>query len=218
MTRFEVVLCSGILGLVLFLLTASLPKNPQSVACVSQLKRLTQAVHAYAGSNDDFLPPLIVRKARWEFWMSRILPYMKDARDFYCPANPRSQKILSDLGPGERDLLPPVFDIGSTAYGMNTYLSSDGRLKSRWRKLGAASTPDYTVCLGDSAVKRGYSLRPVRVCWPSDHGPFHEKNSSNYSFLDGHVENLNKSTLGLAEAFDGWKRDIKRWKNWRKEK
>ena len=216
MTKFEVLLCSGIFCLAVVLLTAAMPREHKNTVCRNQLMRLTQSVHAYAGANDGYLPPLIVRKARWDFWMQSIMPYVKDARDFYCPANPRSQKILADIGDGERDLLPPVFDIGSTAYGMNTYLSSDGSKRSRWYKLSDAATPSYTICLGDSAVKRGYSLRPVRACWQSDHGPVHENGSSNYSFLDGHAEGLNKQTLGLAESFDGWKRDIKRWKNWKK--
>ena len=216
-TKTEAALCAGIFCLGAAMLTGAMPPEGKTAVCRNNLARLSQAVHAYAQDNGGFLPPLIVRKRTWEFWMSRVLPYARDAHLFYCPANPRSEKILSDEGPGERDLLPSVFDIGSTAYGMNTYLSSDGSPKSRWRKLSEAASPAYTISLGDSAVKRGYSLRPVRVCWPSDYGPFHEGASSNYALLDGHVENFTKDTLGLAEAFDGWKKDIQRWKNWKNQ-
>lgn len=215
-TRFEVCLCSGIFLLGVVLLTAAMPQDRAQTACVNNLRKLSQAVTAYSEANEGYLPPLIVRKARWEFWMSRVLPFARDARLFYCPANPRAQKILADESDGERDLLPAVFDIGSTSYGMNTYLSSDGSRRARWRKISEAATPSYTVCLGDSAVKRGYSLRPVRACWKSDYGPVHSRKSTNMVMLDGHVENFTKSTLGLAESFDGWKRDIKRWKNWKR--
>lgn len=174
-------------------------------------------MQSYTNANDGYLPPLIVRKARWEFWMSRILPYTRDARYFYCPANPRAQKILADEGDGERDLLPAVFDIGSTAYAMNTNLSSNGSKKARWHKLSEAATPAYTIAIGDSAMQRGYALRPVRACWKFDYGPFHSNQSTNMVMLDGHVENFTKETLGLAEAFDGWKKDTKRWKNWKEK-
>lgn len=214
-TKFEVFLCTAIFAVGVILLTAALPQDKNAVICGSNLKKLSQAVHAYTEVYDGYLPPLIVRKARWEFWMSRILPFAKDARNFYCPANTRAQKILADETDGERDLLPAVFDIGSTSYGMNTYLSSDGSKRARWRKLNEAATPDYTICIGDSAVKRGYSLRPVKACWQSDYGPVHAQGVSMYSLLDGHVESFTKSTLGLAESFDGWKKDIKRWKNWK---
>ena len=216
-TKSEVLLCVSIFAVAVVLITGAMPQDRQMTVCKNNLKNLTQAVHAYAAANNDFLPPLIVRKARWEFWMSRILPFAPEARNFYCPANPRAQKILADEGDGERDLLPAVFDIGSTAYGMNTYLSSDGSKKDHWNKLSSAATPAYTICIGDSALLRGYSLRPVKACWKSDYGPVHAGEVANYSFLDGHVESFTKSTLGLAEAFDGWKRDIKRWKNWKKQ-
>lgn len=214
-TRGELLLCTGMFALGVVLLTAAMPRDAKTAVCHDHLAKLARAVHAYSADNGGFLPPLIVRKARWEFWMSRVLPYARDARYFYCPANPRSAKILADEGDGERDLLPPVFDIGSTAYGMNTYLSSDGSRNARWRKLSSAATPDYTILLGDSAVKRGYSLRPVKACWHADYGPVHAGETSNYVLLDGHAETFDKSSLGLAEAFDGWKKDIRRWKNWK---
>ena len=215
-TRFEVFLCSSIFLLGVILLTAAAPQDNRSVVCVNNLRKLSATVQAYSDANDGYLPPLIIRKARWDFWMHALLPYTKDARSFYCPANPRSQKILADEGDGERDLLPAVFDIGSTAYAMNTYLSSDGSKRSRWFKMSEAATPAYTILLGDSAVLRGYSLRPVKACWNFDYGPVHAADTTNMLMLDGHVENFTKSTLGLAEAFDGWKKDIKRWKNWKK--
>ena len=215
-TRFEVCLCSGIFLLGVVLLSAAMPKDRESVTCTGNLKNLYQAMQSYTDANNGYLPPLIVRKARWDFWMHSLLSYTKDARSFYCPANPRAQKILADEGDGERDLLPAAFDIGSTAYAMNTYLSSDGSKKSLWHKSSEAATPAYTVAIGDSAVKRGYSLRPVKACWQHDYGPFHSNNSTNMVMLDGHVENFTKATLGLTEAFDGWKRDTKRWKNWKK--
>ena len=215
-TRFEVFLCSSIFLLGVILLTAAVPQDNRSVVCVNNLRKLSATVQAYSDANNGYFPPLIIRKARWDFWMHALLPYTKDARSFYCPANPRSQKILADEGDGERDLLPAVFDIGSTAYAMNTYLSSDGSKRSRWFKMSDAATPAYTILLGDSAVLRGYSLRPVKACWKSDYGPVHLGQSTNMVMLDGHVENFTKSTLGLAEAFDGWKKDIKRWKNWKK--
>jgi prepilin-type processing-associated H-X9-DG protein len=214
-TKSEIAICCGMFLLGIILLTGAMPKDAKAVVCRGNLKNLFQTVQLYADSNNGYLPPLITRKAKWEFWMHALLPYTKDARSFYCPANPRAQKILTDETDGERDLLPAVFDIGSTAYGMNIYLSSDGSKRARWRKLSEAATPAYTICIGDSALKRGYSLRPVRACWQSDYGPVHKQGVSMYTFLDGHVESFTKSTLGIAESFDGWKKDIKRWKNWK---
>ena len=214
-TKSEIALCCGIFLLGVILLTGAMPKDTKDVVCRGNLKNLFQSVQLYVNGNDGYLPPLITRKARWDFWMHALLPYIKDARNFYCPANVRAQKILADESDGERDLLPAVFDIGSTSYGMNTYLSSDGSKRARWHKLSEAATPSYTVCIGDSALKRGYSLRPVKACWNFDYGPVHTANASNMLMLDGHAEGFTKSTLGLSESFDGWKKDIKRWKNWK---
>lgn len=181
--------------------------------CAGNLKSVQQLGAAYQNDYDGAFQPVIVRtKPRWTYWYSLIAKYGRNPAVFYCPANPKAEKILA-VDEGESDLLPAVLDAASVSYGMNFCLSTSGDPKSSSRpgNVKELADPASTIYFGDSGTP---SLRPTKWCWKDDYAPVHE-GSSNFVYVDGHVETLNQSNLGVLHAFDGWKKDAKSWNNWK---
>lgn len=181
--------------------------------CKENLKRLVQAASLYQADHDGAFQPVIVRtKPSWTYWYNYVVKYAKDPRIFYCPANPKTEKILK-ADEGAADLLPAIFDPLSQSYGMNFCLSSSGDPKEsdRGGNIRRIADPAYTVYFGDSKTA---SLRPTKWCWKDDYAPIHGE-CANFVFIDGHAEGMNQKNLGLLHAFDGWNKDVKRWSNWK---
>ncbi|MFA6930648.1 MAG: hypothetical protein WCT05_09990 [Lentisphaeria bacterium] len=214
----ELVVVMAIL-LVLFATGASQLKTAggawEQAVCQRNLYGIYQAGIAYQADHDGAFQPVIVRsKPQWTYWYRFVLPYVSDPVIFYCPAHSRAKKIL-ERDPGVADLVPPVFDPGSATYGMNYALSSSGDVKANPRPTNINAIADlaYTIYFGDCKMPNP-SLRPTKWCWHEDYAPVHNE-KSNFVFLDGHVEQMNHENLGLMHAFDGWKKDPKRWSNWK---
>lgn len=181
--------------------------------CERNLKSIQQLGAAYQNDHDGAFQPVILRtKPRWTFWYSFIVKYGDNPGVFYCPANPKAEKILA-VDEGENDLLPTVLDPVSISYGMNFCLSTsdDPKASPRPGNVKQLADPASTIYFGDCKTM---SLRPTQWCWKDDYAPVHE-GSSNFVYVDGHVETLNQSNLGLLQAFDGWKKDTKPWNNWK---
>ncbi len=181
--------------------------------CADNLKAVVRAAAMYQNDHDGAIQPVIVRtRPRWTYWYAFILKYVDNPRIFYCPAHPRAERLTEDHS---NDLIPAVFDSGSLSYGMNFALSSndDPNERPRPANIKMIADPSYTIYFGDCKMPNP-TLRPTKWCWNQDYAPIHE-NASNFVFIDGHVETMNKDNLGLIHAFDGWTRDEKRWTNWK---
>jgi len=184
----------------------------KSQVCVRNLKNVQQLGVAYQNDYDGAFQPVILQtKPSWTFWYSFIVKYGDDPGVFYCPANPKAEKILQIDG-GESDLLPTVLDQASISYGMNFCLSTSGGSESaKADNVKLLVNPATTIYFGDSKT---LTLRPTKWCWKEDYAPIHE-GASNFVYVDGHVETLNETNLGTLQAFDEWKRDTTPWKNWK---
>lgn len=186
----------------------------KSQVCIRNLKNVQQLAGAYQNDHDgEFQPVILQTKPSWTFWYSFIAKYGDDPGVFYCPANPKAENLLQVDG-GESDLLPTVLDQASISYGMNFCLSTSGDSKSTVRpgNVKQLADPASTIYFGDSKT---LTLRPTKWCWKEDYAPLHE-GSSNFVYVDGHVETLNESNLGTLHAFDEWKKDTTPWNNWKK--
>ena len=184
--------------------------------CQDNLQSLHRGALVYQEEHGGLFQPVIVRsKPRWTYWYSFVLPYIDDPVVFYCPAHSRAEKML-EKDPGQSDLLPSLFDPHSLTYGMNYALSSSGDEKkaSPPGNIRNIADPAYTIYFGDCKMPNP-SLRPTKWCWKDDYAPVHE-DKANFVFIDGHVEAMNEDNLGLMHAFDEWKKDEKRWRNWKK--
>ena len=180
--------------------------------CASNLKGIQQLAAAYQNDHDGTFQPVILQtKPRWTFWYSFVAKYGSNPSVFYCPANPKAEKILM-VDDGESDLLPAVLDQVSISYGMNFCLSTSGGSESaKADNVKLLVNPATTIYFGDSKT---LTLRPTKWCWKEDYAPIHE-GASNFVYVDGHVETLNETNLGTLQAFDEWKRDTTPWKNWK---
>lgn len=184
--------------------------------CENNLRGLYQAAQAYQSEHAGAFQPVIVRtRPRWTYWYHFLQPYTQQKQHFFCPANPRAAQSL-EIDPGDADLLPQVFDPSGQSYGMNSLLSSTGDPQESPRPgmISRLADPAYTIYLGDCKMPNP-TLRPTRWCWLDDYAPLHQ-DGANFLLADGHCEWLNQETLGLLHAFADWKKDEKRWINWKK--
>lgn len=116
----------------------------QSVACASNVFRITRAFRMYSDDFDERFPPA-------EGWVDRTLFYTGDERRYHCPAvsvpgedrygyamNDRlSQKFRSDIS--DPDHAPIVYDSGNLARSAHDALTSlprPGRHYVRSQKRG----------------------------------------------------------------------------------
>ncbi len=181
--------------------------------CADNLRQVSQLGAMYQNDHDGAFQPVIVRtKPSWTFWYSFLARYGKNPGVFYCPANPKAEKTLN-VDEGESDLLPVVLDPAAVSYGMNFSLSSSGDPKATPQpgNVKELADPATMIYFGDSNTLQ---LRPTKWCWNEDYAPRHEE-FSNFVYVDGHTEALNKSNLGVLHEFDGWKKDTRPWKNWK---
>ena len=180
--------------------------------CASNLKSLYQSIVLYSGKYQGELPPSINETTRpWTFWYETIRPEVKDNKAFYCPGNPKGEKMFGD--PDE--LLGVVFDRNAVCYGMNYSVSATVKRNkkiTREYKLDMIQNPAHLVFLGDS---KGAELRGTKWCWKADYAPVHD-GKTQIIFADGHVDMMDQSNLGMMDVFDGWKKDTTRWVNWKK--
>ncbi len=170
--------------------------------------------------NGGAVPPLVYKAPRWKYWCNYILPYAKTPRIFYCPANPRSARQF-EAGDEEGDeLVPAVYDASSNCYGMNYALGPEVNPRKpepprHPYTFRAVADPAHVVCFGDAKMPSPM-LRGTKWCWKDDYAPVHDGRLQ-IVFVDGHVESMGKDNLGMMQSFDGWKKDTRRWSNWKKE-
>lgn len=182
------------------------------VNCADNLKTLRTAAAQYENDHDGVIPPVVLSvNKRSVFWPERILPYLDTRTEvFYCPADEQKGAKMLEVP----DLLPIAFSVNSISYGMNYYIGDVGRARPKMKtgdyRISKIKNPSYVIYFGDAKYLR---LRPTRTCWKEDYAPRHG-NGSNFVFADGHVERLDRSTLGLLgrqEDDPAWKTDRKRW-------
>ena len=181
--------------------------------CADHLRGLFQASSLYAQASGDSFPPVIARgpDRRWHYWPEYLRDHVTDVRFFSCPEDPKGGREQLER---QDDLLPPGFALRYVSYGMNFLLGVNISSNPKGRReylVHQVREPGYVIFLGDSKTME---LRPTS-CWNQDYAPVHD-NGSNFLMADGHVEWLNRKTLGLGwQARNGWKLDRKRWVNWK---
>jgi len=215
--RTEILLIPVLLALMVqFLLMAAEQKLSVARArCADHLRGLRQASALYENDNGGSFPPVIGQgkgwERRWYYWPEYLRDYTENVLYFSCPEDLNGGREQLER---QDDLLPHGFSLRYVSYGMNFLLggnvSSNPNGRSQYL-VQQVKNPGYLVFLGDSQTME---LRPTS-CWHKDYAPRHE-GGANFLMVDGHVEWLNKETLGLGwQAQDGWKTDLKRWVDWK---
>ncbi|MCF6177670.1 MAG: hypothetical protein L3J71_18090 [Victivallaceae bacterium] len=160
--------------------------------------------------NGDFVPLVDKTTKPWTFWFKYLLKYGEDPMVFYCPANPKAEKFFTEE---DNPLEPKNFYSKAQSYGMNYRLSKHYNKKTTKLNIANVANPGKVLFFGDA---KDYFLRGTKYCWKKDWAPRHE-GEANFVFVDGSIKKMGKNTLGLVHKWDGWKKDTKFWKDWKKE-
>ena len=202
-----VLLCTAALVL-LGTAAANIHKERETV-CSNNLKQIYVASACYSADHDDYIPRMLQMKYnRGIFWSDTVKSYTKNYRYFYCPADEKRGR----KGLDHDELLPTRYAGAYVSYGINGHLSGVHKREKNVEKLNNIKNPAYVIYYGD-AQKR--FLRSIGRLWAQDYYPVHE-NSMLAVMADGHAEKFNQESLGTYGSLPGWKRDVKRWKQWKK--
>ena len=191
----------------LFLLIAGATDTPEAkrVYCEGNLKKILNAVHAYENDHGQ-LPPVMVIGKRYHFWNSYLDgQYIKDKRTLACPADPRNENFYT----GRQNPLLPPNSRGAISYGMNYFITKKAA-ETRGRKplLAGISKPDKVYLFADNKIPWMY---PDRL-WTKDRTAWHEDDSINMLFADGHVETLQERHMATKDKAGKWVYNTKYWR------
>ncbi len=208
----EIVLTVSLLSVLSLLTGAVTTATSKRAVCAGNLQHIYRAAQLYSSDHDGMIIPGYVSPGagRRRYWAEMLLPYVEEVAYYYCPADESGKKGLIS-----HDLLPVMYDNHYVSYGINYHISSSGKAATAEvpYNINMVKDPSYVVYFGDA---RFMQLRATRGMWLKDWNPVHEKQGANYVMADGHVEFFTGHEPGLYDSLPGWKKDRKRWKNWRK--
>ena len=207
----EILLIIPSIAIVLLLVGATTSASSKRAICADNLRHIYKAAQSYSADYNGMIVPLYVSRgpSRRTYWVEKLLPYSGNVSEFYCPADSSGSRGLTS-----HDLLPVMFDVRYVSYGMNFHIASSGKAATAETpyNIRMVADPSYVIYFGDA---RFIQLRATRGCWTKDWNPVHQDQGANYVMADGHVEFFTGHNPGLYDSIPGWKRDRKRWKNWR---
>lgn len=203
---FEMLLTASVSALLvtLFLAAVDTPEAKR-VYCEGNLKKILNAVHAYENDHGQ-LPPVMVIGKRYRFWNNFLEPagYIKEERDLACPADPRNENTFAAR---QNPLLPPNVR-GAMSYGMNYFLTRGfAAKKGKKPLLSQLGNPSKVYAFGDCKIPWMY---PERL-WTKDRTAWHEDDSINMLFADGHVKTLQERHMATKDKEGKWVYSIKYW-------
>ena len=204
---FEMLLTVSVSALLvtLFLAAVDTPEAKR-VFCENNLKKILNAVHAYENDHGQ-LPPVMVIGKRYRFWNNFLEPagYIKEERDLACPADPRNENTFAAR---QNPLLPPNVR-GAMSYGMNYFLTRGfAAKKGKKPLLSQLGNPSKVYAFGDCKIPWMY---PERL-WTKDRTAWHEDDSINMLFADGHVKTLQERHMATKDKEGKWVYSMKYWR------
>jgi len=191
----------GILAAILIPVVSKVRDSARQSSCISNLRQIGTAVHAYFGENDEWFPPYDAMVAgNHENWIYHIFPYVGEIEDDEEPPRPI----------GDTDLFRcPSHQVPSQThertYKWNNYLRSTEVLGNMPARATEVNDPTETIMVfdrtkGERIADRHFHLFESSTSswnmeWDRDTSepyyegyPFpHGEESVNLLFLDGHV-------------------------------
>lgn len=198
----------GVLGALLFPAVNKAIVKAQSAKCMGNLKQFGAAFQAHASDFDGAIPASASKASGSENlygnWFDDISPYMIETQKMVLSQwKAKLIPMISCPTFKSKYLGKPDINTGWIGYGMNTRLRltvGDTEKTDKPRmKLSAIPNPGRTVLMGDSGGMNldigpnGYQF--VRDAtqfegWKLGGTPDRHETTSNYLFVDGHVEAL----------------------------
>ena len=202
---FEMLLTASVSALLVTLFLAAVDTTEaKRVFCENNLKKIHGAVIAYQNDH-GILPPVMVTGRRYVFWNNYLDgEYIKDKRTLACPADPRNENFYT----GRQNPLLPPNPRGAISYGMNYFITKKAA-ETRGRKpmLAGILNPDKVYLFADNKIPWMY---PDRL-WTKDRTAWHEDDSVNMLFADGHVETLQERHMATKDKAGKWVYSMKHW-------
>lgn len=173
----------------------------QRAECASNMRQIGMAMLMYAGENDNRLPETSHTATAGNAWIDLLAPYLSDMDEIrICPADPIGKERLASGGTSyilnsflfvpETDPFgnvtgPPtnhLLQIKRPSQTIMAFIASDdeSRIGSRWDHTHSGTWETWNDVTADISPDRFARSRA------SDH----TRGSSNYLFVDGHVENI----------------------------
>lgn len=185
----------------------------RQMQCMNTLRALGQAMHLYSLENEGRFPRSFHSAAthRESGWALSIAPYLGVPE----PRTPEEWKTVFNRY--YRSAKDPNRDVSLYSYGMNVFLelTPDGDdyegSPQTWRRHGDVPNPSHTILLAE--IRPGFyldhfmchqwsSLRAAQNAVAYDRN---ENGTSNYLFVDGHVEALPiEATFNPTNGINHW--------------
>lgn len=203
--RFELFLTVSVSALlfVLFIAAVDTPEAKR-VYCQKNLKKILTAADLYQKDHGQ-LPPVIVKGKKYHFWNRYLEPaYIKDPKTLACPADVRNDGLFATR---KNPLLSEPMR-GAMDYGMNYFLTTTfAAKKGKKALLSELTNPSKTYVFGDCKIPWMY---PDRY-WNQDKTAWHEDESVNMIFADGHVKNLRQRNMGWKDKNGKFVNNLAHW-------
>ncbi|MDP9175967.1 MAG: prepilin-type N-terminal cleavage/methylation domain-containing protein [Planctomycetota bacterium] len=196
----------GVLGGLLLPVLARARRSADGITCASNLRQWGMATEIYANDNNGFLPRRgqgvgpTFQVARPTDWFNALPPLMKmpaytDLVSTGRISRPPDRSVW--VCPEARDMTGPNF----WSYGMNMGLSV-------WEANQNNGQPDKITGVGSTSNLVLFADAPGNYCsvFPSKYQdgynpvPRHSNNTVNICFLDGHVDAVSGSYIGLGNG------------------
>lgn len=207
----------GVLGALLFPAVNKAIVKAQSAKCMGNLRQIGVAFQTYASDNDGKIPASASNSVAGQSdnlrgnWFNDLSPYLiEQGKMVQSQWEAKVIKMISCPTFKSKYAGKPGVNANWIGYGMNTRLkltenSSESTAKLR-RVTGSIPNPGRTILVGDSGgmnldlAANGYQFGPDASQfegWKLGGTPDRHETTSNYLFVDGHVEAL---TPELAAA------------------
>ena len=196
----------GAVSTLLVLLFAASIDTPEAkrVYCENNMKKILSAVHAYQNDH-GIIPPVMVIGKRYKFWNSYLDgEYIKDKQTLACPADPRNERFYT----GRQNPLLPPNPRGAISYGMIYFITAKSAVqRGKAPLLSGLSNPAKVYLFADNKIAWMY---PERL-WKQDRTAWHEDDSINMLFADGHIEPLQERHMATKDKEGNWVYSMKYW-------
>ena len=185
----------AIIGILASMLLPALTKakaKANSTKCISNLGQTAKGVHSWAHDENDFL--LSHRDFKggkdgiWWGWVDNILPHLNnDTGVFICPSSSAQYtsyaRVVTTYGFNGIQWVENLHSFGSDHSG-NRARVQDIRQNT------------LTVLVGDATYHRGWSWHD------GDYNNRHNRARQNFSFVDGHAQQVDQYFNGTQEPYN----------------
>ncbi|MBN8708893.1 MAG: prepilin-type N-terminal cleavage/methylation domain-containing protein [Verrucomicrobia bacterium] len=205
-TLMELLVVITIAGVLASLVLAGLRNTRASAStavCVNNMKRITEAVLAYANDNGGEIIQSRTGPSGGTYWTWRLQPYLQDY------VRPEGQFLAKNavLCPlmKEKGFRSEQRAGGSgyyVSYGLNSAVSTDGSKGVAAVRLARVAQPSKVPLVTDLTAFVFAYFSYTRT--DADYFTYLHGNAQNFGFLDGHVEALTRKQIPTDQTNVFW--------------